>query len=385
MKIELIIEQLKDYFNSPKTNFENWDFYINLSEYVEFINNTPELKAEVKKLEKERDECYKKYYQLRNKSWEEIKKSGNQLLTILDANKISKIKDNELIDEIKELKGFVAGTVLYGEKKPVSIINRLLDDIAVHLANDKKGKLVEKFINSKNPSRFIFSKTLPLFCEMERDIEDNLENEKWHYWYMLKDIPDIIKLPLNKSISISNKYSNLPYEEYKYYFLFFEIKRDFKKNQGKINQYMKQDILKYKNYFQSINNYLIKQLFNQIKEQDKKYNFEFRENYLYYNERKGDKKFLDEEQHAHTLRFIIVNREKPLILYNDIKNYLHDSKIKLKLKKSFTESDNQYNINRAIVRHCDTIEKYIKKDFPELENNKIFEQIPNQGIEFLLD
>jgi len=262
MKVESIVNLLNTHFQSIKDTSDDWSFFVGLSDYISYINHTPELKNIVAGIEKERENDYQKYYELKKQSWDEMEKSKKQLLKIVNDNEVDNKEVLNICNSIKKSE----------ERKVIELnsIDQHLFNIAKLLVENGHQDLVKQFIdNNREPQNkygnFVFSKTIAVFRKEVDRIEKILQPTKlWHCWYKLKVIPEVIALTWEEIFSDKINPSD---EEIAYYVDFIHIKENYRnmRPNASVNLWPHTKPSVYRNYLQRINTHLIQQLYNTVR------------------------------------------------------------------------------------------------------------------------
>src|SRR5574344_218553 len=102
-----IIEIAKERYQSLKDINNDWDFLVNLSDYVNFILSTPELKNITVKIEREREKDYEKYLKTKDDAMDELRQAKAFIFNLIEKNKI---RDDKILKITDEIQGFEKGT-----------------------------------------------------------------------------------------------------------------------------------------------------------------------------------------------------------------------------------------------------------------------------------
>ncbi|MDX9913574.1 MAG: recombinase zinc beta ribbon domain-containing protein [Candidatus Moranbacteria bacterium] len=248
-----IIEIAKEHYQSLKDISNDWDFLVNLSDYVNFILSTPKLKDITDKIEKEREKDYDKYLKTKDDAMDALKQAKSYIFDLIEKNKISDEKILKIKDEIQ---GFEKGTIQISGKY-IFNYRRYLSDLSEELSKLGYENDVKKY---KIDGWFQFS-----YSNMEYDILlekiDHLKTTKlWHSWFFLKVIPEVMELTWRESMRIRTDEEIIDY-----HVKFIHLKEGLKNKNNRSDDWTfknrKQDIEDYKNYLHRVNAYIMQELY----------------------------------------------------------------------------------------------------------------------------
>lgn len=247
-----IAKLLENNLQCLKEARDEGSFTANLFDYLNYLVKTPEIKPTLNVLEKEKKEDYKKYFETKDKTYNELETSRKKLLKIIDANKI----------EIDALKNEISEQTMYKDgvrKLKIRELYERLYNIAIILGKNDKTYLIKNFINNSRKiedlisNNLVFSKTYLLFIEEEKRIEELKKTRVWHCWYKLKFIPELLTLPFEEAFNNVK----LSEEDGKYFIDAMVFKSRLENITGRSAG---EKINEYKNYCQRLHNWVLQNL-----------------------------------------------------------------------------------------------------------------------------
>ncbi len=175
-----------------------WEFFVGIRDYVNYINNTPELKSLVSNLEKDRETLLVQDLPLEKITEKELLNSLTKIRVIITKNKLE--ADPEIAKIIYNIESYLnpsGGLSMSGEVS--DNLNNFLFDICRSVPEEKRFILFKQFIN-KNPVRkniygnFTFSGTL----EKRRALTAHIKHRDsielwWSSWLKLSKVPTFIE------------------------------------------------------------------------------------------------------------------------------------------------------------------------------------------------
>lgn len=248
-----IIENLERHFNSFMDQQNDWGFFLGLSDYVNFIINTPETEKFIFLINAERKAEEKILQKLGEETIKEIELAKEKLLKTIKDNNVSSPR---LTNEIEEYENHKNGKIIGSEPLPSSL-GECLNDIILALWENNYKELIKDFIDEKGRiTKNDFSEKLGLYEELRRKHKEREKTALWGAWghlclvyiSILKRDEELEKLKKDKT----QFFTALNLKG-----VFYEMKRIEEGNLDKAVQFKKET---YKSYSSRIHNHLIKEL-----------------------------------------------------------------------------------------------------------------------------
>lgn len=172
-----------------------WAFFVSLKDYVRYILGNPVLKGYVEELVEKRQELKRGESALEAEAIEELLASKDTIHGIIKREGLEQTP--EVKNALTELDGYLNHTISSSWKLSDSI-DRLLFDICKVIPDQKRSRLLKKFVDENPETRniygnFIFSKTLKKRQDFTKTIEHEQLTERWADWHKLSLVPKFIE------------------------------------------------------------------------------------------------------------------------------------------------------------------------------------------------
>ncbi len=294
-----VTDILREQYNAAITQERDWDFFVNLARYLDYITETPILKKITDSVMKDKKTEFDKLAKLEEKTLKELNQAKYELLKIVEKNNISpdlltpdlsSIPNPSYMNTLDTLKAFEKGRISITGFRSDNLEHFLFDIAASILKQGYKSELkdflytdeqygayyseVNRGINiiRNEKGNFIFSKTLKLRKEQSEFIKNAKKFEIWGAFDKLfKFQTAFFEKSKNKNLDeILQKYAadarNSMETRDKIDVVSFaqdlekitDIKYSYPPNHRDSPRYLKKD--DFKNYASIANSYLIKEL-----------------------------------------------------------------------------------------------------------------------------
>lgn len=249
-------ENLERDYKSFIDQTDNWNFFLGLAYYVDYILETPETKKVIDSIVKERLDEEKIIEQMGEELLKEMKPVKETLLKRIEEKHISY---PELDFDIQEYEDSENGSAISNTPLPVALAESLTD-IIWSLSQNGHKDLVKEFINERKGivyyDKHEFYKK---FTEYKKERQKHTDREKitlWGFWNylgfaysaVLKADEELARIKKDKT----NFFTALGVSAY-----FNEMKRISKRDISDTTKFKLED---YKTYATRIHNYLMKEL-----------------------------------------------------------------------------------------------------------------------------
>jgi len=259
--IEILERQYQSFINQER----DWNFFLGLADYVEFINKTPDFKEALSKIKEKKEKEIKIIEKLEKEAVIELQKIKKELLEII---KTEKFTCEGLPEALLKLEDYEKGKIDSNHYKS-SRLNEGLRNLIKVLA-EKEGIRYEELVKNYSLLKYSISKKLLLRMGKSLEFQRKKEIELWGAYDKLQLVFRLIKLG-EKYLSTFKKDLG-EYDEY------LELLKEMEiiKNNGKrpffsslpspkrdtLFDYRKKELKKdnYKLYTTRIHNYLIQEL-----------------------------------------------------------------------------------------------------------------------------
>jgi hypothetical protein len=198
---EQAVKTLEQRFNTSQNIKNNWSFFVNLSDYVEFVNNNPLLRRVVSEIEDKRTRDYSVIYEMQEKAEKEVMEAKEKIEKVISANKI---QIDAVAEEMKRANELISGVI--NSSAPLILnIESCLFEVSRALKQSGYERFIQDFIDTTNKmgniyGSFNFSKHLEPYKEALEKINQLKKVEMWDCWYTLKYVPQVKGLTFAEAI-----------------------------------------------------------------------------------------------------------------------------------------------------------------------------------------
>ena len=173
---ENALKILEEHYKVAKEQKDAWNFFLNIAEYIRFVQNNSQFTEAIRKLQEQQKMAYEIFNKVDKKAIQELQKASK---TVIDAVKRLNINLEPINNEIKSLQAYNAGGILSSLPK-AHALNQRLFNIARPLKENGFENAIQRFINEQK--NLTFSPTLTLRDRAQEDLDIKKETEIWGAW-----------------------------------------------------------------------------------------------------------------------------------------------------------------------------------------------------------
>ncbi|MFA6322135.1 MAG: hypothetical protein WCX71_01510 [Candidatus Buchananbacteria bacterium] len=178
------IDLLEKYYQSAISQDNEFNFFLGISDYVSFVNETPVFNQIVKEnIVSQRIKLQNDIKLLHDKAVAEEIEAANRLIKILADNDIKSPETDECLREIDDsINNRVISTQTKAEQLADSV-----GDIISFLKNSDRSDLLTDFVQFYKDEprvikKYVYSATLPIYFEKSKEFEEQKQTSIWGAW-----------------------------------------------------------------------------------------------------------------------------------------------------------------------------------------------------------
>src|SRR3989344_6061339 len=307
---------LQRQYDTTINQTDPWYFFLNLADYVKFINETSPFKEIVEPLRKQKEELLIELDKYEEKAVEELisaKKRLEKLVSKVDGLKEKLKKEGFFSDGFTSIDKYLNGSLSTSGTKS-DVISRYLNEVSWDISSNGHGELLDEWTEDLKAKHRIayFSEALKKRYELNEELNIQRPLNPWGFW-------DFLSISTHKSIFIWSDWTvEFPTVDQTYISELVSIKSELQENKPSDNTFPKiqkqqrnyireSRVPAYKHYLERIHLYLLKEANNfHQKDQREEVNFDPDTAVLSIGEKQVKfRKFTDQ---YHTLRVIFSDK-----------------------------------------------------------------------------
>lgn len=262
---------LQKQYDTTINQANSWYFFLNLADYVKFVNGTYPFKEIVALLKQQKEDLLIELDKWEEKAVSELmssKKNLEKLVGKVDGLKEKLTKTGFFSDGFTSIDRYLEGTLNTGGTKS-DVINRFLHDVAWDISINGHSKLLDEWaVDTKSKHRVVyFSEAL----KKRQELTDKLNAQRllnlWGYW-------DFMSILADMAVFVGSDWtSQFPQVDQAYLLEYASIKIEIEENKPAKDTYSRPQrqskVTTYKHYLERIHLYLLKKEFEVFAEEKK--------------------------------------------------------------------------------------------------------------------
>lgn len=161
----------------------NWDFFLYIADYVQFVDQTKGMSGYIALIQEERENDHKMLKDLEKKLMSEIEAVREKLDEIVSGNEtFTKLVSKDL----QEYDDYKQGRLLSSQPLAESLHEKIVDAVQTLFYKGHKNKLTDFIeVDSKDPSeihRYIFAPTIDGYAEEKESVGGRKKTSLWFAW-----------------------------------------------------------------------------------------------------------------------------------------------------------------------------------------------------------